>query len=81
MGGQKEETGAQVGAGNHGLAKPWGLWVAASRPAGVCLQGLECGWKDKAKLPRKKASMAPAFFFFFLIAPGLKKYCSICTLS
>ena len=63
MGGQKEEMGAQVGVENHGLAKPWGLWVAASRPAGVCLQGLECGRKDKAKLLRKKASMARGVFF------------------
>ena len=80
MGGQKQEMGTPVGAGSHGLAKPWGLWVAASRPAGVCLQGLECGWKDKARLPRKKAVTARGIFFF-LIAPDLKKYCRMHTLS
>lgn len=42
MGRQEEEMGPR-GGGGQGLDKPWGLWVAASRPQAGIWQGRVAG--------------------------------------
>ena len=60
MGGQKEEMGAQVGVENHGLAKPWGLWVAASR----CVFARTGVWPEGQSQAPEEESINGSWGFF-----------------